>query len=137
MTLDGYSDGGSRTQGIHDEKKALELGPIEQQAPRAFSTSSTCSPKLFQYQFFSRDDTIVTARKQYLKILFGGVFATVIVIFTVFALLWGAFFRTPTVNLAGWIIVRLFYSLSLFCTCSILMSRISTVGWLEMPSSRA
>ncbi|EKM78188.1 hypothetical protein AGABI1DRAFT_75664 [Agaricus bisporus var. burnettii JB137-S8] len=47
---------------------------------------------------------MAAARKQYLKIMFGGVVVLTLIIFMIFSILWGAYFRTPSYNLTGWII---------------------------------
>ncbi|KAF5345082.1 hypothetical protein D9756_011160 [Leucocoprinus leucothites] len=99
-----YSDDDFRDQSVHGDHKPTNLVPTEPPSPRVPSAASTCSPKLYQHSFLSSYDAIATARKVYLRVLCGGVFATIIVIFTVFALLWGAFFRTPVNSLPGWVI---------------------------------
>ncbi|KAF9444277.1 hypothetical protein P691DRAFT_677928 [Macrolepiota fuliginosa MF-IS2] len=44
------------------------------------------------------------ARKKYFKMIAGGIVVASIVIFGIFSILWGAFYRTPVTNLEGWII---------------------------------
>ncbi|KAF9447255.1 hypothetical protein P691DRAFT_707098 [Macrolepiota fuliginosa MF-IS2] len=60
--------------------------------------------RLYENRFFSSDATITEARKQYLKVIVGGVVITSIFIFAIFSILWGAFYRTPARNLPGWIV---------------------------------
>ncbi|KAJ3557190.1 hypothetical protein NP233_g11806 [Leucocoprinus birnbaumii] len=98
-----YSDDVLREKPTQDDHKAPE--PLPNQPSPTPSAASTCTPRLYSNSLLSSDEAIASARKVYLKTLCGGVFAIVLLIFTVFALLWGAFFRTPAKNLPGWIIV--------------------------------
>ena len=52
------------------------------------------------------DQSMVTARKIYFKVLFGGSLALVVVMFAVFSIYWGALWKTPAHNLHGWVVVR-------------------------------
>jgi hypothetical protein len=45
------------------------------------------------------------ARNVYAKILGGGIAMIIIIIFTIFPILYGAFYKTPVGNLTGWIVV--------------------------------
>lgn len=92
------------TSESHYDDGASHLHEGEKTSVRA--AGSLTSPQLFENNFFSRDATITAARKQYLKILVGGVFMTIIIIFSIFPILYGAFYKTPARNLDGWIIVR-------------------------------
>lgn len=98
------ADNASHARSIDDNQKDAECSTTEQSFPHATSTASTYAPKLYRYTFFSSNETIAAARKLYIRVFCGGVFSIMLLIFTVFALLWGAFFRTPTRNLFGWII---------------------------------
>ncbi|KAG6909241.1 hypothetical protein DXG01_001423 [Tephrocybe rancida] len=71
---------------------------------RSFSSGSdaTSSEKPFSRSFFDKNNTV--QRGIYLKVLFGGVFALVLVIFAIFSIFWGAIWKTPERNLDGWIV---------------------------------
>ena len=60
--------------------------------------------------FFDKAPEHAAARATYLKIFLGGSFMTVIIIFTIFPIFWGALWKTPVHNLSGWIVVRLIIS---------------------------
>lgn len=51
----------------------------------------------------SKEGTV--ARATYLKIFIGGAFMTVVLIFAVFSIFWGALWKIPAHNLPGWVIV--------------------------------
>jgi len=48
------------------------------------------------------------ARATYLKMFIGGAFMTIVLIFVVFSIFWGALWKTPAHNLPGWVIVSSF-----------------------------
>ncbi|KAG5641496.1 hypothetical protein DXG03_005093, partial [Asterophora parasitica] len=60
------------------------------------------SERPFSKSFFDAD--IAVERATYLKILFGGTFSIIIVIFAVFPIFWGALWKTPIRNLDGWVV---------------------------------
>jgi hypothetical protein len=100
-----------------------------EQASGHLSPSSQLGPPLYQNTFFSRDPTITAARKLYLKMLVGGILASTIVIFGIFPILYGAFYKTPMRNLDGWIVVstcryanKRFYLISLVRTLTVGLS---------------
>lgn len=100
-------DKSSDSRGALDgPKMGVTIGPPET-PQRRISISSLPSPQLYKNNFFSRSATLTAARKQYLKMLTGGVALTSLIIFGVFPILWGAFYRTPVQNLPGWIVVRI------------------------------
>ncbi len=55
--------------------------------------------------FFDKTDEDVAARNIYLKIFLGGSFMTIIIVFSIFSIFWGAIWKTPVYNLPGWIVV--------------------------------
>lgn len=106
---DSSYDGGLHSQAIHDGQKiGVAIAPVSSTTRRISSNSFPALPP-YQSNFFSRNATVAAARKQYLKILVGGIVMTTLAIFTIFSILWGAFYRTPAHNLPGWIIVRALY----------------------------
>jgi len=78
--------------------------------------------------FFDKATEHVAARATYLKIFLGVSFMTVIIIFCIFPIFWGALWKTPVHNLSGWIVVCLITTPA-FSRLSHL-SRILTVDWL-------
>ena len=64
----------------------------------------------------SKEGTV--ARATYLKTFIGGASMTVVLIFAVFSIFWGALWKIPAHNLPGWIIVSGF---SLHLTILLLM----------------
>ncbi|KXN86481.1 Nitrosoguanidine resistance protein SNG1 [Leucoagaricus sp. SymC.cos] len=59
---------------------------------------------LFQYTFLSRNPSVTTARKLYFKFMLGGLLAISFIVFGIFPILYGAFYKTPERNLPGWIV---------------------------------
>ena len=57
--------------------------------------------------FFEKTPAGAAARGLYLKIVGAGLFAVIILLFTVFPIWWGALWHTPAHNLPGWIVVSL------------------------------
>ncbi|TFK37433.1 hypothetical protein BDQ12DRAFT_685318 [Crucibulum laeve] len=71
---------------------------------RKRDSSATLSTKPFSHSIFDRHAGIAAARATYLKMLFGGAFMVIILIFTVFSIYWGSLWKTPAHNLPGWIV---------------------------------
>ena len=55
--------------------------------------------------FNDRSKEGTAARATYLKIFIGGASMTVVLIFAVFSIFWGALWKIPAHNLPGWVIV--------------------------------
>ncbi|KAK0431546.1 hypothetical protein EV421DRAFT_2090044 [Armillaria borealis] len=58
----------------------------------------------YSSQFLDKTPSIQASRSIYLKILFGGCFAMVIVMFCIFSIYWGALWKIPAHNLHGWVV---------------------------------
>ncbi|KAJ3570610.1 hypothetical protein NP233_g4289 [Leucocoprinus birnbaumii] len=61
-------------------------------------------PALYQHTFFSSDPAVTVARRMYLKFLAVGMVASTFVIFGIFPILYGSFYKTPARSLPGWIV---------------------------------
>ena len=55
--------------------------------------------------FSDRSEEGTVARATYLKIFIRGVSMTIVLIFAVFLIFWGALWKIPAHNLSGWVIV--------------------------------
>ncbi|KAG6865536.1 hypothetical protein C0991_001729 [Blastosporella zonata] len=66
------------------------------------ASEATSSEKPFSRNFFDKNNTV--QRGIYFKVLFGGVFAVILVIFAVFSIFWGSLWKIPARNLDGWVI---------------------------------
>jgi hypothetical protein len=55
--------------------------------------------------FNDRSKEGIVARATYLKTFIGGASITVVLIFAVFSIFWGALWKIPVHNLPGWVIV--------------------------------
>lgn len=101
-----YNDALRSRTTLDGQKAGAATEPAE---PNSQQTSSnpTSEPQPYENNFLSCNTTMTMARKQYLKMLTGGIVVTSLVIFTIFAIFWGAFYRTPVRNLPGWIVVRM------------------------------
>lgn len=66
-------------------------------------TSRSAEPEVRLWSFWDKE--AATARKIYLKILIGGSFITIITIFAVMSIFWGALWKAPERNLQGWVVV--------------------------------
>lgn len=96
-----------QSQVNQEEKSQRRVASVDDSSsPRPTVFDAIPSAALYQYSFFSSDAPISAARTQYLKILLGGIFVITVIIFTIFAILWAAFYRTPAHHLTGWIVVR-------------------------------
>ena len=63
--------------------------------------------------FLDKSPESAAARQTYLKIFLVGSLMTIIIIFAIFPIFWGALWKTPVGRLSGWIVVRgLFTSIS-------------------------
>ncbi|KAJ7812650.1 hypothetical protein B0H14DRAFT_2523275 [Mycena olivaceomarginata] len=65
---------------------------------------ATIAPVPFSAQFLDKTPEAAAARAIYLKTVFGGVGALVVVIFAVFSIYWGSVWSTPHHSLPGWIV---------------------------------
>ncbi|KAJ7147897.1 hypothetical protein C8R43DRAFT_925992 [Mycena crocata] len=74
----------------------------EETAQNAPATTVASQP--FSTQFLDKSTEAAAARGVYFKMLFGGVMAIAIVIFTCFSIYWGSLWRTPHHPLPGWIV---------------------------------
>lgn len=132
-TDDKSYEGAFHSQGALDgPKMGVTIGPVIETPQQRISTGSLPAPRLYTNKFFSRSATLTAARKQYLKILTGGMVLASLVIFGVFPILWGAFYRTPVQNFPGWIIVRTLYCR--FLTYLTFITRILMVASSAKPS---
>jgi len=52
---------------------------------------------------------MAAARAIYLKMVLGGTFMTILLIFCVFSIYWGSVWKIPTHNLPGWVVVSLLF----------------------------
>jgi hypothetical protein len=66
---------------------------------------ATIAPVPFSGQFLDKTPEAAAARAIYLKTVFGGVGALVVVIFAVFSIYWGSVWSAPHHSLPGWIVV--------------------------------
>ena len=57
--------------------------------------------------FLDKSSETAAARQTYLKIFLVGSLMTIIIIFAIFPIFWGALWKTPVGRLSGWIVVRL------------------------------
>jgi hypothetical protein len=55
--------------------------------------------------FNDRSKEATLARATYLKIFIGGAFMTIVLIFSIFSIFWGALWKIPAHNLPGWVVV--------------------------------
>ncbi|KAG6859473.1 hypothetical protein C0995_008139 [Termitomyces sp. Mi166 len=62
----------------------------------------TSTQKPFSKRFFDKNNAV--QRGIYFKVLFGGVFSVILVIFTIFPIFWGALWKIPVRNLDGWVV---------------------------------
>lgn len=58
--------------------------------------------KPFSRSFFDKNNAV--QRSIYFKVLFGGTFSIIVVIFALFPIFWGAIWKTPVRNLNGWVV---------------------------------
>ncbi|KAK0184308.1 hypothetical protein F5146DRAFT_245768 [Armillaria mellea] len=58
----------------------------------------------YSSQFLDKTPSIQVSRSIYIKVLFGGCFAMVIVMFCIFSIYWGALWKIPAHNLPGWVV---------------------------------
>lgn len=101
-----YDDVRSQIIELEGQKMLKTVPSVEDSSvPRQTTCNAISKPTLYHNSFFSSEAPMAAARKQYLKIMFGGVVVLTLVIFMIFSILWGAYFRTPSYNLTGWIIV--------------------------------
>jgi len=56
--------------------------------------------------FLDKSPEYAAARQTYLKIFLIGSLMTIIIIFAIFPIFWGALWKTPVGRLSGWIVVR-------------------------------
>ncbi|KAF5374176.1 hypothetical protein D9615_008810 [Tricholomella constricta] len=66
------------------------------------SGASSQDEKPFSKSFFDKNNAV--ARAIYIKVLFGGTFSTILIIFAIFPFFWGALWKTPVRNLNGWVV---------------------------------
>ncbi|KAF5386487.1 hypothetical protein D9757_005893 [Collybiopsis confluens] len=66
--------------------------------------SSPSHPRVAPFSASFFDSNMKVARGIYLKILIGGCFALIVVMFTVFSIFWGALWKTPAHKLKGWVV---------------------------------
>ncbi|THV04749.1 hypothetical protein K435DRAFT_714295 [Dendrothele bispora CBS 962.96] len=79
---------------------------------------------------------MVTARKIYFKVLFGGSLALVVVMFAVFSIYWGALWKTPAHNLHGWVVDFDQSNIGTAVVQTLVASSTSTkITWTEIPAS--
>lgn len=70
--------------------------------------SSPTPAGTFTARLLDKNPEMAQARAIYMRIFFGGSFITVLLIFAVFPIFWGALWKTPASNLQGWIVVGTF-----------------------------
>ena len=58
--------------------------------------------------FYDRSKGAAAARAAYFKIFIGGAFMTIVLIFAIFSIFWGALWKIPAHNLPGWVVVSAF-----------------------------
>ncbi|KAK0472580.1 hypothetical protein IW261DRAFT_1596748 [Armillaria novae-zelandiae] len=68
------------------------------------TTGTPTTDRPHSSQFLDKTPSIQASRAAYLKILAGGCFAMVIVMFCVFSIYWGALWKIPAHNLGGWVV---------------------------------
>ncbi|PBK61691.1 hypothetical protein ARMSODRAFT_623483 [Armillaria solidipes] len=68
------------------------------------TTDTPATDRPYSSQFLDKTPSIQASRSAYLKILFGGCFAMVIVMFCIFSIYWGALWKIPAHNLRGWVV---------------------------------
>ncbi|KAF8073458.1 hypothetical protein FPV67DRAFT_1736907, partial [Lyophyllum atratum] len=68
-------------------------------SPRSATISAE---KPFSRGFFDKNNAV--GRATYFKVLFGGMFSIIVVIFALFPIFWGALWKTPVRNLNGWVV---------------------------------
>lgn len=73
--------------------------------PKVIAEPQSTTQQLYKSGFLSRNADVRGARNLYAKILVGGIFMIIIIIFTIFPILYGAFYKTPARNLDGWVVV--------------------------------
>lgn len=78
--------------------------PSRSQSGASLNPNAQSGPALYQNTFFSRDPTMTAARKLYMKMLIAGMFASTFVVFGIFPILYGSFYKTPARKLPGWIV---------------------------------
>ncbi|SJL15590.1 uncharacterized protein ARMOST_19091 [Armillaria ostoyae] len=66
--------------------------------------TTTDTPAPYSSQFLDKTPSIQASRSAYLKILCGGCFAMVLVMFCIFSIYWGALWKIPAHNLHGWVV---------------------------------
>ncbi|GLB45512.1 putative protein of unknown function (DUF3533) [Lyophyllum shimeji] len=69
-------------------------------SPRSGQTISAEKP--FSRSFFDKNNA--AQRSIYFKVLIGGTFSIIVVIFAIFPIFWGAIWKTPVRNLQGWVV---------------------------------
>ncbi|XP_006462285.1 hypothetical protein AGABI2DRAFT_119143 [Agaricus bisporus var. bisporus H97] len=72
--------------------------------PKVIAEPQSTTQQLYKSGFLSRNADVRGARNLYAKILVGGIFMIIIIIFTIFPILYGAFYKTPARNLDGWVV---------------------------------
>ena len=90
-------------------KSLVESPTMASSGEKRPSISSTSGLKRNEerpiHGFFDKTDEDVAARNTYLRIFLGGSFMTIIIVFAIFSIFWGAIWKTPVYNLPGWIVV--------------------------------
>ncbi|PBK96260.1 hypothetical protein ARMGADRAFT_989972 [Armillaria gallica] len=68
------------------------------------TTDILATDRPYSSQFLDKTPSIQASRSVYLKILFGGCFAMVVVMFGIFPIYWGALWKIPAHNLGGCVV---------------------------------
>jgi len=98
----------------HDSQPLRDQPPVtagEGRRSNAITDSQQTDTQLYSSDFFSIDPAVSRARNVYTKIIGGGITMIIIIIFTIFPILYGAFYKTPAGSLSGWIIVCQLFSI--------------------------
>lgn len=95
------------------EARIIKFGTYSQIPPSMSSISSSSSEvrkKMGEiyHGFNDRSKEATAARATYLKIFIGGSFMTILLIFSIFSIFWGALWKIPAHNLPGWVVVSVF-----------------------------
>ncbi|KAF5328427.1 hypothetical protein D9619_013291 [Psilocybe cf. subviscida] len=89
---------------VHDERAPKASRTKSTTPPSAPAPTANATPRQRTARVFDHTPAAALARQIYLKVVGGGIFMVVLLIFTVLSIFWGSTWKIPAHKLPGWVV---------------------------------